>query len=297
MSPCNRSFAVSIPHTFRAVGLYALVDGALFFAPRDLVDDLVARFLRRSDGTYCQARTTVYKACAALPGILDITADTETNVGLPERLVRLRSMADALAHERALRDSFAMHGAPALQREHRAVADAEPVHWAAELVRRPPSAVGPGCPIGFTVCRDHEAHIVGADGCAARVQVREVIHRLGTYVSVDGVLHFAPTRALGDMLVRRRHAGGLATLDGVLATVSAYAGIAQSFDENAAPLTTVPFSRRIARFSSPDAAIAHRTRLAAIHLLPASPTFTRRHERQFHFVSTAQHCDQFLRAD
>lgn len=71
--PDNIKVAITILTTVRGVGLYALVNGTIYFAPRDWVDSVMNELVANGD-TYSKMRSHVHRACALLPTVLSVSA-------------------------------------------------------------------------------------------------------------------------------------------------------------------------------------------------------------------------------
>jgi hypothetical protein len=288
--------AVSIPETVRAVGLYTIVDGAMFFAPRDLLDTLVSGFLGSAGDTYADARIAVYMACAGLPAALRGSARREVLLPFQKRLVRLASVSDAVAHWRELHALFAADARMNTVPAHRVFQRCGAATSIKELAARPPAAAGltSSMDTGFASDSGIALTFVRDDATTVPVRMREIIHGVGSYVGVGGDVYFVPTAALADLIVRRSPARLTSLADYAAATAAAFAHLPDALADSDPLRESVPFLERLRRFDTTEAAVAHRTRIAAMFLLPPSPNFTRQSEARFHFRDADTHCDRWI---
>lgn len=267
----------AVLETIRSVGTYAIVDDAIYFLPHDLLDDLVEQSLHRRDGsstTYTTVRAATHLACALAPTVLDVSAPTEAMLPLPQRLVRFVTIADATRHRDDLADFYdALGSVKTFPREGRTALSGG-ARSLDERAAFPPKAsfLGPSLKSVVVMGRSLlELRQRAAHGPAAI----ETLSAVGTYLYAHGSTYFVPTRVVGD-------AGGdvfglVARLPAVHKAQSAEAGIA--------------FSRRIARFENDEEAVSHRTRLAAMLLVPPSPLLSRPAEVPLHYGERAD-CDR-----
>jgi len=270
---------VGIPVTVRPLGVYVVVNGELFFAPRDLIETIVSSMLGDEDQQFVSVRSATYTACAGLPCTLAASGPAEAGYPLTERLVRFGSVQEAAVHWRELRDASEL-----------------PLPWCRvleeirsdttshDLCSLPPSAIGvvtPSLPPTIAINL--------STGTGRRVALRglETTTGIGSYVAIDGCVFFAPTRTMGALT----RGIGTNMRERGLAMASAFARLPDWFEENEASQADLSFSRRVVRFGSHEDVVGHRTRLAATFLLPAHSTLTRPDEARFHYVEGGGHCD------
>jgi hypothetical protein len=285
------SVVVSIVETVRGVGIYAIVDGALCFVPRDYVDGIMSGLLEGKALTYLDARAAAYKACALAPPVLAEYPAEEAKLPLPDRIAKFATPADAGRHWAELRDA----SQDALRAPLQPSAALAAPTTVDELMGRPPSAIGlsvHGAPNGVAVGY-RGVDVATGDGATVRVQVRETIFGVGTYLFSADEFYFLPTRALGE-LTTTMFPGPKDLREYGLAAAAVFARMPTIYAERRTREADRPFSRRTVRFDSEAEAVGHRTRLAAMFQLPASPTLTDRTEAQFHFVDSNHHCDSAL---
>lgn len=284
------SHVINIPETLRAVGVYAVVDDAILFVPSELIDELVERDPSRvgGDESYCDFRMSVYRACVMARYVL-LRSGTERHRDLPERLVRLGSVGAAVTHRDRLSRHYRRCGLPnglppsSIFDETRARASMT------ALEGLPPSAVGlvPGAPIFGDAAMTYD--VARDDGTSVRVRTIEILPGVGSYVWVDDRGYFAPTRLLGEL--RRAPNVNASPSEQAAATLAVFARLPRLYEEREPGQAGLPFFRRMARFRAQDDAVTHRTRLAAMFLLPASPSLTRPEEAGFHY-GAAVDCDR-----
>lgn len=292
MAPSAAPHVINIPETLRAIGAYAVVDDAILFVPSEVLDQLVEGDPSRVPGndSYRHLRMCVYRACAMAPYLLAQSAGRERDRDLPERLVRFGSVRAALTHRTQLSRHYRRcglpHGLPASSIFDEARAGT-PIN---ELAQVPPSAVGLVPPNALSVASGVTYDVAREEGTIVRVRPVEVMPGVGSYVWVDERGYFAPTRLVGEL--RRAPRAPNATLaEHVAATLAVFARLPRLYEEREARQSSLPFFRRIACFRSEDGAVIHRARLAAMFLLPASPTLTRPEEAPFHY-GAADDCDR-----
>jgi hypothetical protein len=286
----NMSPTITLVETVRGVGIYALVDDAMYFVPRDHIDGMMSGHLREGGSRYREARTAVYLACGVVPHTLERFPEEEARMPLLERIVRLPRPEDAARHWQRLRGASGNELHVQLEesrilRGHVAMRD---------LAGRPPSAIGLRLAATTGGFANHAGSSIGVrapSGAIVCVGVREVIFGVGTYLDVGGALYFLPTRVLGRVI------GQMSPKPRTLreyadATARAYVQLPAMYEEHAANQAQVPFSRRLVRFDSDEAAVGHRTRLAAMFQLRASPTLTRPDEAPLHFIDGQTDCDR-----
>lgn len=287
-------YRINIPETVRGIGAYAAVDDALFFVPSPLLAELVDSQLSRPTAadSYGHARACVYRACVIASCILAESAGDESTFEFPERLVRLASVRAAIAHRSELSRESERRGLRGGLPKGNVFVKACAAASIGELSAAAPSAVGLasalGCEDVLVTPADVAHDMPRDDGSTVRVRPLEIIPGLGSYVSVGERVYYAPTRLVGELVPLDSSAS---LRDHGLRTLAVFAQLPRLYGERATAQADVPSFRRIACFRTEAEAVAHRTRLAAMFLLPASPVLTRPHEVAMHY-GAARDCDR-----
>jgi len=293
--PNNIKVAITILTTVRGVGLYALVNGTIYFAPRDLVDSMMDDLV--SDGDpYSKMRGQVYRVCALLPSVLSVSALAEVDYALRDRIVALRSVDEAREHWLAVRTSFEEDGLRGMTPRHDVfggVASSAPMDV---LSSRPPSAISMTPEAGEAPQRGRaEVKTRRTGETEVVVEAIEIVPLLGTYAHVGGQAFYASTRTMA-VLTREYTRTARTMRDYADAVTRGLADLPLRHEEIVETQREAPFSRRLSRFASNEAAVAHRTRLAALYLLPASKRLTRSEDVRHHYTAGSTDPDWHLRA-
>ena len=127
------------------------------------------------------------------------------------------------------------------------------------------------------------------------VEALEIIPLLGTYAYVGGEAFYASTRTMA-VLTQEYTRAARTMRDYADAVTRGLADLPLRYEEIVETHRAAPFSRRLIRFASHEAAVAHRTRVAGLYLLPASERLTRPEDVRHHYTAGATDPDWHLRA-
>ena len=286
--------AITILTTVCGVGMYVVVNGALYFAPRDHIDSMMDELVADGD-TYSRMRSHAYRVCALLPSVLSVSALAELDYALRDRIVALRSVDEAREHWRAVRISFEEDGLRGMTPPQDVFGGVTSSDSVDSLSSRPPSVISMAVGAGEARPAGAEVKTRGRDGNELIVEPLEILPLLGTYAHVGGDAYYVSTRSMA-VLTREFTRAARTMPDYADAVMRGIADLPLRHEEIVETQREAPFSRRLVRFASNDAAVAHRTRLAALYLLPASKRLTRSEDVHHHYTAGSTDPEWHLRA-